>query len=111
MTGERAKPLPLSVVRFTPELDATGGTPAGRVLRVPLTVEQQHGADAGRVRGVRVEVSFDDGESWSAVPVVGNSALVRNPAGAGFAALRAKGSDSRGNTFEHSVLRAYRITG
>ncbi|MFB9600869.1 S8 family serine peptidase [Saccharothrix longispora] len=111
VTGERAKPLPLSVVRFTPELDATGGTPAGRVLRVPLTVEQQHGADAGRVRGVRVEVSFDDGESWSAVPVVGNSALVRNPAGAGFAALRARGSDSRGNTFEHSVLRAYRITG
>ncbi|MDQ2588651.1 S8 family serine peptidase [Saccharothrix yanglingensis] len=111
VTGERVKPLPLSVVRFTPELDATGGTPAGRVLRVPLTVEQQHGADAGRVRGVRVEVSFDDGESWSAVPVVGNSALVRNPAGAGFAALRAKGTDSRGNTFEHSVLRAYRITG
>ncbi|MGM1059922.1 S8 family serine peptidase [Saccharothrix sp. Mg75] len=109
--GERARPLPLSVVRFTPALDATGGTPAGRVLRVPLTVEQQRGADNGRVRRVGVEVSFDDGKSWAAVPVVGNAAFVRNPGAAGFASLRAKGSDSRGNGFEQTVLRAYRVTG
>ncbi|MEU4743977.1 S8 family serine peptidase [Actinosynnema sp. NPDC023658] len=103
--------LPMSVVRFTPRLDADGGTPAGRLLRLPLEVEQQQGADNGRVRRVEVEVSFDDGRTWSAVPVVGGAALVRNAGRpGGYASLRAKGSDSRGNTFEHSVIRAYRLT-
>jgi hypothetical protein len=107
--GDQVRRLPLSVVRFTPRLDADGGTPAGRVLRIPLTVEQQQGADNGKVREVEVEVSFDDGKSWSKVPVVGGAALVRNADQAGFASLRAKGSDSKGNTFEHTVIRAYRI--
>nr|WP_073892034.1 S8 family serine peptidase [Saccharothrix sp. CB00851] len=104
--------LPISVVRFTPRLDADGGTPAGRVLRIPLTVDQQQGADNGRVREVDVEVSFDDGETWTAVPVLGGAAFVRNTGEpGGYASLRAKGSDSNGNTFEHSVIRAYRLTG
>ena len=77
--------------------------------RIPLTVEQQQGADNGRVRKVEVEVSFDDGKTWSEVPVVGGTALVRNADRPGFASLRAKGSDSKGNTFEHSVIRAYKI--
>ncbi len=111
VAGGQSRRLPLSVVRFAPRLDGDGGTPAGRVLRIPLTVEQQQGADNGQVRGVHVEVSFDDGRTWSRVPVVGGAALVRNADQAGFASLRAKGSDSKGNTFEHSVIRAYRITG
>ncbi|MBB5808719.1 subtilisin family serine protease [Saccharothrix ecbatanensis] len=110
VAGGQSRKLPLSVVRFAPKLDGNGGTPAGRVLRIPLTVEQQQGADNGQVRRVKVDVSFDDGKTWSEVPVVGGTALVRNDR-AGFASLRAKGSDSKGNTFEHSVIRAYRITG
>ncbi|MCE7000403.1 S8 family serine peptidase [Saccharothrix sp. S26] len=102
--------LPLSVVRFTPELDASGGTPAGRLLRVPLTVEQQDGADNGEVGQVRVDVSFDDGRTWRRVPVAGGAAFVRHPPVAGYVSLRASGADSDGNTFEHSVIRAYKIT-
>ncbi len=109
--GDQVRKLPISVVRFSPRLDADGGTPAGRLLRIPLTVEQQQGADNGRVRKVEVEVSFDDGKTWSKVPVVGGAALVRNAGEpGGYASLRAKGSDSKGNTFEHSVIRAYRLT-
>ncbi|ONI92392.1 peptidase S8 [Saccharothrix sp. ALI-22-I] len=107
--GEQSRKLPISVVRFTPELDANGGTRAGRVLRIPLTVAQQQGADNGRVRKVEIDVSFDDGKTWSKVPVVGGAAFVRNTAQPGYASLRAKGSDSKGNTFEHSVIRAYKI--
>ncbi|QFZ17622.1 S8 family serine peptidase [Saccharothrix syringae] len=107
--GDQVRRLPLSVVRFTPALDASGGTPAGRLLRVPLTVRQQGGADNGRVRRLRVEVSFDDGRSWAAVPVAGGAALIRNPNAAGYASLRASGADSRGNTFRHTVIRAYKI--
>ncbi|WP_367130278.1 S8 family serine peptidase [Saccharothrix sp. HUAS TT1] len=103
--------LPMSVVRFTPLLDDTGGTPAGRPLRLPLTVEQQDGADNGEVRAVRVDVSFDDGKTWRRAPVVGDAAHVWNPAEAGYASLRASGSDSDGNTFEHTVIRAYKIVG
>ncbi|WP_158842749.1 S8 family serine peptidase [Saccharothrix deserti] len=107
--GDRYAPLPLTVVRFTPALDANGVAPAGRVLRVPLVVEQQEGAANGRVGRVEVEVSFDDGTTWTKIPVIGNTALVRNADQAGYASLRAKGSDSKGNTFEHSVIRAYKI--
>ncbi|MEU4447030.1 S8 family serine peptidase [Actinosynnema sp. NPDC050801] len=102
--------LPMSVVRFTPELDAAGAAPAGRLLSVPLTVEQQDGADNSEVDRVRVEVSFDDGRTWRVVPVAGGAALVRHPAAPGYASLRASGSDRDGNTFEHTVIRAYKIT-
>ncbi|GAB2973594.1 S8 family serine peptidase [Saccharothrix stipae] len=109
VSGEQPRRLPLSVVRFTPRLDAEGGTPAGRLLRIPLTVDQQQGADNGRVRKVEVDVSFDDGKTWSKAPIIGNAAYVRNADQAGYASLRAKGSDSLGNTFEHAVIRAYKI--
>ncbi|WP_238598077.1 S8 family serine peptidase [Saccharothrix sp. ALI-22-I] len=109
--ADQSRKLPISVVRFTPKLDANGGTPAGRVLRIPLTVAQQQGADNGRVRKVEIDVSFDDGKTWSKVPVVGGAAFVRNTGEpGGYASLRAKGSDSKGNTFEHSVIRAYQLT-
>ena len=64
------------------------------MLRVPLVVEQQQGAANGRVGRVQVEVSFDDGKTWSKAPVIGGTALVRNPGPPGYASLRAKGSDS-----------------
>ncbi|QFZ24116.1 peptidase S8 [Saccharothrix syringae] len=107
--GDRYAPLPLTVVRFAPALDASGTAPAGRVLRVPLVVEQQEGAANGRVDRLRVEASFDDGRTWSAVPVAGRTALVRNPAGAGYASLRVSGSDRGGNTFEQTLVHAYKI--
>ncbi|NUT93231.1 MAG: S8 family serine peptidase, partial [Saccharothrix sp.] len=53
------KAVPLTIVRFTPDLDATGAARAGRLLAVPLAVTQQEGS--GHVRRLRVEVSFDDG--------------------------------------------------
>ncbi|GAB2973603.1 S8 family serine peptidase [Saccharothrix stipae] len=107
--GDRVAPLPLTVVRFAPALDANGAAPAGRLLRVPLVVEQQEGAANGRVDRIRVEVSFDDGKTWSTTPLVGRTAFVRNPGAAGHASLRVKGSDRNGNTFEQTVIRAYKI--
>ncbi|ROP42028.1 subtilisin family serine protease [Saccharothrix texasensis] len=108
--GEERQPLPLTVVRFTPELDANGAAVAGRPLAVPLVITQQAGGDHGRVRHVRVEVSFDDGGTWSDAPVIGRTALVRNAAAPGaYASLRVKGSDSKGNVFEQTLIRAYKL--
>lgn len=61
-----------------------------------------------------VEVSYDDGTTWTAVDVrrTGNPARwragLRNPGG-GFASLRAKSVDADGNTAEYTVIRAYRL--
>ncbi|MFD7658334.1 S8 family serine peptidase [Actinosynnema sp. NPDC059797] len=108
--GDQARPLPLSVVRFTPELDGSGAAPAGRVLRVPLVVDQQEGPDRVRLRRFRVEVSFDDGRRWAPVPVAGSTALVRNDAGKGaYASLRVEATDGRGHALEQTVIRAYRL--
>ncbi|ONI92352.1 peptidase S8 [Saccharothrix sp. ALI-22-I] len=109
-TGDEYVPLPLSVVRFTPELDAAGSAPKGRVLRVPLTVQQQEGASNGRVDRIDVEVSFDDGTTWTPVPVAAGVATIANPDAAGYGSVRVKATDSNGNALEHTVIRAYKIT-
>ncbi|RAS61657.1 subtilase family protein [Lentzea atacamensis] len=98
--------LPLSVVRFLPELDDQD-TAHGRVLVVPLKVEQQQ--NTPKVKRVTVEVSFDDGATWQQVPVAGDKAIVKHPNGAKFASLRAKTTDAAGNTGEVTIIRAYKI--
>ncbi|CCH29186.1 S8 family serine peptidase [Actinosynnema sp. NPDC047251] len=103
--GGELRPLPLTVVRFAPELTA-GSAPRGAELRVPLVVRQQATDGIGRLD---VEVSFDDGRTWAAVPVSDGVARVANPDAAGFASLRVRASDRVGNTAEHTVIRAYKI--
>ncbi|MEV8437338.1 S8 family serine peptidase [Actinosynnema sp. NPDC051121] len=108
--GEDRQALPLTVVRFTPKLDGNGAAAAGRHLTVPLVITQQEGGDNGRLQRLRVEVSFDDGGTWSEAPVIGRTAMVRNAAAPGaYASLRVKGSDSKGNTFEQTLIRAYKL--
>ncbi|GAB2811808.1 S8 family peptidase [Lentzea nigeriaca] len=101
-------PLPLSVVRFLPELDDKD-TAHGRVLAVPLKVDQQDGTP--KVKHLAVEVSFDDGATWCQVPVAGDRAIVRHPKDAKFASLRGRTTDAAGNTGEVTIIRAYKIAG
>jgi subtilisin family serine protease len=102
--------LPLSIVRFTPALSRTGTTPAGRILAVPLVVEQQPGAANRPLRHFTVETSFDDGTSWKTVPVTGRTALVPNPQRPGtFASLRVRATDDHGGELRQTVVRAYRL--
>jgi subtilisin family serine protease len=98
--------LPLTVVRFLPKLDDKD-TAHGRVLVVPLKVEQQQ--NTPKVKRVTVEVSFDDGATWKQVPVAGDKMVVKHPNGAKFASLRAKTTDAAGNTGEVTIIRAYKI--
>ncbi|MEU6155901.1 S8 family serine peptidase [Actinosynnema sp. NPDC047251] len=109
VAGTEFKPVALTTVKFAPELDAAGSAPANKVLRVPLVVRQQDDAPNGKVRELDAEVSFDDGKTWKDVPVAGRAALVRNGDAGGYASLRVTGSDSKGNTFAHTVIRAYKI--
>ncbi|MEU8082864.1 S8 family serine peptidase [Micromonospora sp. NPDC049101] len=107
--------LPVMAVRFAPALDGDNAAPAGRGLRIPVTVQRQAGATPARVRSLTVEVSYDDGRTWKPAPVretgAGWLADVHHPAGAGYATLRAYAVDQSGNTVRQTIVRAYRIKG
>ncbi|WP_214408808.1 S8 family serine peptidase [Sphaerisporangium fuscum] len=105
--------LPLSVVRFTPDLDRNNTAPAGRTFAVPLTVDVQPGSAAGPVRDLSVEVSYDDGATWQPANLVRaggkGTLLLRHPSSDGFVSLRARSTDTSGNTVDQTIIRAYRI--
>ncbi|MEV4758408.1 S8 family serine peptidase [Micromonospora sp. NPDC049559] len=114
VAGDQPVRLPLSVVRFTPTLDERNGAPAGVTYRVPISVGTQPGSAAGTPQRPTVQVSFDDGQTWRATPVLGETgnwyAMVPHPAADGYVSLRAKAADSAGNAVEQTIIRAYRIT-
>jgi subtilisin family serine protease len=109
--GELVK-LPLTAVRYTPELDIDNRAPAGRLFAIPVSLDRQVGAAPGRTRTLTVEASFDDGKTWQQLTVrrSGEKAVawVRNPVGAGFVSLRAAATDTSGNTVKQTIIRAYR---
>ncbi|MGW4497116.1 S8 family serine peptidase [Micromonospora sp. NPDC004336] len=103
--------LPLLAVRYAPALEAGRTAPAGKPFLIPIRVEHQPGSAAGTVTGLTVQVSYDDGATWRAAPVVGSggswTAAVTHPADAGHVSLRATATDSRGGRVEQTVIRAY----
>ncbi|MFC8616063.1 S8 family serine peptidase [Micromonospora purpureochromogenes] len=109
--GELVK-LPMTAIRYTPELDIDNRAPAGRLFRIPVSLDRQIGAAPGQTTSLTVEASFDDGKTWQPLTVrrSGEKAVawVRNPAGTGFVSLRSAATDTSGNTVKQTVIRAYR---
>lgn len=107
--GDAPVRLPLSTVSFAPPVDAENSAPAGRPALVPVTVTAQPDSGAGANRTLTVEVSYDDGETWTEAEVVGGQAVLRHPDAPGYVSLRASATDIAGNTVTQTVIRAYRI--
>ncbi|MET8546328.1 serine protease [Kitasatospora sp. NPDC004799] len=103
-TGPTA--LPVSVVRFSPELGLTGTAPAGRPLRIPVTV--QGAAADGRIRSLTVSASTDGGASWTRLPLDAGAVTLQNPPAGTGVSLRAELTDTAGNTLDQTVVDAYR---
>ncbi|MFD4660464.1 serine protease [Kitasatospora sp. NPDC058444] len=103
-TGPTA--LPVSVVRFSPELDLRGTATAGSALRIPVTV--QGAAADGRTRSLTVSASTDGGASWTRLPVEAGAVTVQNPPAGTDVSLRAELTDTDGNTLEQTITDAYR---
>ncbi|MEU9955829.1 S8 family serine peptidase [Streptomyces sp. NPDC050982] len=101
--------LPLSVVRFSPELSLSSTAKAGKRFDVPFTVE---GAATGqRPARLAFEVSYDEGTTWQPTKAVGGTHLsLKHPAKAGSVSLRAKLTDLAGNTLLQTIERAYNTT-
>ncbi|MFF4875368.1 S8 family serine peptidase [Micromonospora sp. NPDC000668] len=104
--------LPMTAIRYTPELDIDNRAPAGRLFAIPVSLDRQIGAGPGRTKTLTVEASFDDGKTWRKLSVQRSGekavAWVNNPAGTGFVSLRAAATDTSGNTVKQTVIRAYR---
>jgi hypothetical protein len=104
---DQVTPLPLAAVRFSPWLDEHNTAPAGRLFVVPVSVPAPSAAN--RNRSLSVQVSYDDGATWKAAPVIAGVVVLNHPKGSGFVSLRARATDVQGNTVEETVLRAYKI--
>lgn len=100
--------LPLSVVRFTPQLRPDGTAAPYATSLVPVTV--QGAAATSGVRSLAVSVSTDAGATWTRVPVLAGRAAVRNPGPGGTVSLRTELTDTAGNTLTQTQIGAYRVT-
>ncbi|GGY02714.1 serine protease [Streptomyces hiroshimensis] len=99
-------PVPVSAVRFSPELSPTGTAAANTALRVPVTV--QGAAANGRVRSLTISMSVDGGASWTRIPVESGAVTIRNPRAGTGVTLRAELTDTDGNTLTQTIVDAYR---
>ncbi|MFJ5304242.1 S8 family peptidase [Streptomyces sp. NPDC088350] len=98
--------IPLLNVRYSPRLATDTSAPAGRPVRVPVTVE---GARGG-VRSLTVEVSYDEGKTWQRAASTAGDIRLRPATGVSSVSLRAKVVDCRGNTAEQTIIRAFKVT-
>ncbi|HKA67908.1 MAG TPA: hypothetical protein VKG85_02200, partial [Actinomycetes bacterium] len=104
--------LPLTAIGFRPPVNGLNQV-TRRLAVIPLSIWQQPDSHTPRVTTLNVAVSFNGGATWHRAPVhkIGKRwfVTVRHPARGGFVSLRASGRDAAGNTFNQTVIRAYRV--
>ncbi|MGW3463614.1 S8 family serine peptidase [Streptomyces olivaceoviridis] len=101
--------LPLSVVRYSPELTLASTAKVGQKFDVPFHIEGA--AAAQQPKKLSFEVSYDDGTTWQPAKVVGGTHLsLQHPAKAGSVSLRARLTDRQGNMLVQTIERAYLTT-
>ena len=111
--ADNGKPVPLLMVRFDPEVNLRNSAPGNVAFTFPAYVARQ-GADSVSVAALSVDVSYDDGQTWQAATVTADRdhyrVGVQHP-GSGYVSLRAKATDTDGNTVEQTIIRGYAIGG
>jgi subtilisin family serine protease len=103
--------LPLLNLGYDLDTDLAGDVRGGSRVPVAIHAEYVKGApDTGTIGGGRLEVSYDDGKTWKAVPLTGERASWKGtltvPSDAGFIALRASARDDRGGSVSQEITRA-----
>ncbi|MGW7707859.1 S8 family peptidase [Streptomyces sp. NPDC054771] len=97
--------LPVSTVRFTPNVTIDSKVTAGRTASVPVTVQ---GAAAGKnLKSLTVYVSYDAGKTWKKSTVKAGKISVKNPAKGKSISYRANVTDKKGNKSSVSIYNAY----
>lgn len=100
-----ATDLPLSAVRFRPDLALDGTAPAHTTSRVAVTAEGA--ARRSGVRSLTVSVSTDRGATWTRAAVTGGRITVTTPGPGQAVSLRAELTDAHGNTLTQTHIDAY----
>ncbi|KAA6210985.1 serine protease [Streptomyces filamentosus] len=100
-----ATELPLSAVRFGPDLALDGTAPAHTPTRVAVTV--QGAARRVGVRSLTVSVSTDGGTTWTPAPLAAGRIELTTPAPGRTVSLRAELTDRDGNTLTQTHRDAY----
>ncbi|GAA1600699.1 S8 family serine peptidase [Kribbella hippodromi] len=106
-----AKTLPLLGIRYQPKVDSHNVVAREPVTVLPVVIDAQPGATVPLLKQVKVEVSGDDGKTWTDATVapVGHGkykAIFRTPDGARIS-LRSHMVDGDGNTTTQTVIAAY----
>ncbi|RFS82674.1 hypothetical protein D0T12_24820 [Actinomadura spongiicola] len=97
--------------RVSGAFDSQGRAPVGTTF--PLDVVVQRPAGGSAVTLTSVEASFNDGTTWTTVPVTASGTdrwtanILHWWPHNGYVALRIKATDGSGNTVEQTVIRAY----
>jgi subtilisin family serine protease len=109
-------PLPVLNAHWDLDLAPDNSAPAGKVFALKLLAGTQAGAPPVPVKSARAWVSYDDGGTWKALPMLGAdgsySAVVRQPAlkdTVGYAALKYEVTDANGATMEQTLYHAYAL--
>ena len=100
--------LPASVLRFHPQLDDHNRAATDTI---GFEVQRQPGAAPAQATSVSIQVSYNDGQTWTpaVVDLATGVASLERPAGlpAGFVSLQSKVELSDGGVVEQKILRAY----
>ncbi|MEU9286646.1 S8 family serine peptidase [Streptomyces sp. NPDC048275] len=103
--------LPLINLGYDVDTDLAGDVRGGSRVSMGIYAEYVKGAsDTGTLGGGKLEVSYDDGKTWQAVPVKGERASWKGtltvPRDAKFVSLRASAQDDRGGSVSQEIIRA-----
>jgi hypothetical protein len=104
--------LPLLTVNYAAPVDLAGRVPGG-ANHLGISVAPTQGAPNVAVTGAGVEVSVDDGATWTTAAVTATGggrfdAAFTAPA-TGFVSTRVHATDAAGNAITQTVIRAYTI--
>ncbi|BCJ75187.1 peptidase [Catellatospora sp. IY07-71] len=107
-------PLPLLVPSYDIAVDERNLTPATTGFRIGFGASGQRDYDAGDIVGARLWVSFDNGATWTEVPVTGSgggfAASVDQSGQAGQdASLRVELTDEHGASVQQTIIKAYGV--
>lgn len=97
--------LPVSTVRFHTPLNLSSRAPAGKVTKIPVTV--QGSASGKNLKSLTISVSDDSGRTWKHAKVTDGALFVRNPEKAQGISFRAQVTDKQGNVSEVTIVNAY----
>jgi subtilisin family serine protease len=102
--------LPVLTVRFDARLNDQGRAPRGDFC-LPFRIAQYGREHPRHVSVTGVDVSYDDGATWTSAVVEPNAgswdAHFEHPATGDYVSLRVSARDASGNSVQQTVIRAY----